>query len=247
MGNFYVGHVYPPNIHVGGSQVQHIYSGNVMVWQHTTTTTTTTTIAPLDFSINYSCSNGSGIITVSNFINGSGVYQVNDSPHTSISNAFSGTFSDAISPVNYNNVTNGTWYIVVRDKNNTSNGTYHSITVNCTTTTTTTTTQPPAGAGYYDCGYGCQYYAYNPGCTPCNPTTSYYGYKVNVYVCDTCTLVESNRLVEDDNDFLLINRFYSDSVTGSVYKIVETGSPLGGLRSNMVGDPKTSCSLVLCI
>lgn len=23
------------------------------------------------------------------------------------------------------------------------------------------------GAGYYDCGYGCQYYTYNPGCTPC--------------------------------------------------------------------------------
>jgi hypothetical protein len=24
------------------------------------------------------------------------------------------------------------------------------------------------GAGYYDCGYGCQYYASNPGCTNCN-------------------------------------------------------------------------------
>lgn len=23
------------------------------------------------------------------------------------------------------------------------------------------------GAGYYDCGYGCQYYTYNPGCTAC--------------------------------------------------------------------------------
>jgi len=24
------------------------------------------------------------------------------------------------------------------------------------------------GAGYYDCGYGCQYYTYDPGCSPCS-------------------------------------------------------------------------------
>lgn len=40
-----------------------------------------------------------------------------------------------------------------------------SVNVNTSVTTTTTT----LGAGYYDCGYGCQYYAYYPGCTPCNP------------------------------------------------------------------------------
>jgi hypothetical protein len=38
---------------------------------------------------------------------------------------------------------------------------------------TTTTTTPPAGAGYYNCGYGCQWYTYDPGCTPCTPVSCY--------------------------------------------------------------------------
>ncbi len=25
------------------------------------------------------------------------------------------------------------------------------------------------GEGYYDCGYGCNWYTYDPGCTPCTP------------------------------------------------------------------------------
>lgn len=29
------------------------------------------------------------------------------------------------------------------------------------------------GPGYYDCGYGCQYYTYNPGCPSCYICTSY--------------------------------------------------------------------------
>jgi hypothetical protein len=28
-------------------------------------------------------------------------------------------------------------------------------------------TVPRFGTGYYDCGYGCQYYTFNPGCTAC--------------------------------------------------------------------------------
>lgn len=31
----------------------------------------------------------------------------------------------------------------------------------------TTQIWPQVGAGYYDCGYGCQYYTYNPGCPVC--------------------------------------------------------------------------------
>jgi hypothetical protein len=27
------------------------------------------------------------------------------------------------------------------------------------------------GSNYYDCGYGCQYYTYNPSCTACNPVS----------------------------------------------------------------------------
>ncbi len=45
-----------------------------------------------------------------------------------------------------------------------SYSTVYSFTTTALVTTTTTTL---AGAGYYDCGYGCQYYTYNPGCTAC--------------------------------------------------------------------------------
>lgn len=183
MPNLYVQNVKPVNIHIGSQQIRYVRVGSTVVWEYTTTTTTTTTQAPITFDIASSCSVGSGVITISNFQNGSGQYQASSTYHTSIANAFSGTFVDASSPKVYTAVPNGTWYIVVRDKNNTSLGTYHSISVSCTTTTTTT----PTGAGYYDCGYGCQYYTYNPGCTPCTPSTQtvyVYNYSSDIEIYD---------------------------------------------------------------
>ena len=103
-----------------------------------TTTTTTTTKPPVSFSISYTCTGGNATITINNFAGGSGVYEANTSPQTSIANAFSGTFMTVSGSYNYTGIANGTWYIVVRDKNNTTNGNYQVISFNCTTTTTTT-------------------------------------------------------------------------------------------------------------
>lgn len=129
------------------------------------------------------------------------------------------------------------------------NGTAFTSSGTCPATTTTT-----QAAGYYDCGYGCQYYAYYPGCTPCDPastttTTSipYYGYIVDVYVCGGCTLIESGILVQDTHNFLLLNRYYADSYSGYAYKIVDTDQSLGGLPSYMLGSGATSCAGVACL
>lgn len=37
-----------------------------------------------------------------------------------------------------------------------------------TVTPTPTRTPAPVGSGYYNCGYGCQYYTYDPGCSICS-------------------------------------------------------------------------------
>jgi uncharacterized protein (TIGR02145 family) len=120
----------------------------------------------------------------------------------------------------------------------------------CPVATTTTT----AAAGYYDCGYGCQYYAYNPGCPSCNPastttttTSGFYGYLVNAYTCPGCSLVELGILVQDTRSDLLLNKYYADGNSGYAYKIVDNNQSLGGLPSLCVGSGATSCAGVACV
>jgi len=84
-------------------------------------------------------------------------------------------------------VANGNSYYVkagayLRDSNNLSNSVWYlsdyvyvhvdiggTTTTSTTVATTTTTTTLPPGSGYYNCGYGCQWYTYNPGCSTCTP------------------------------------------------------------------------------
>ena len=86
------------------------------------TTTTTTTLANINFDISYNCtSNGINNITISNFSGGTGSYQANISPQISQSNAANGTFFQLTTPsYTYEYNQNGTWYIAVRDGNNSS-------------------------------------------------------------------------------------------------------------------------------
>lgn len=145
----------PVDFMANGSPILEIYANGVLVWSKQTTTTTTTTIPPIAFSITSICNGSTGSITIGNFTGGGGTYQANVTPQTSIPNAFSGSFWDVSYSQTYTSISSGTWYIVVRDKYDTNHATYHSIEV--------------CGAGYYDCGYGCQYYSYYPGCTSCTP------------------------------------------------------------------------------
>jgi hypothetical protein len=108
----------------------------------TTTTTTTTTLAGVNFNISYACSAGTATVTIDSFSGGSGVYQASDTVYTSQVNAYNGTFVDATAPKDYFSVSDGTWWVAVRDKNNTGNVIAKSVSPSCATTTTTTI--PPA-------------------------------------------------------------------------------------------------------
>jgi hypothetical protein len=135
-----------------------------------TTTTTTTTLAPINFTITPTCnpSNTSGIITISSFSGGNGVYQsvgIGDSQGTSYSAAVT-NLSGATS-YQWTDLVNGSYFVTLRDS--LGNHTVKSATTGCgvcafngggvvyygpsatttttaaptTTTTTTTTTAAP--------------------------------------------------------------------------------------------------------
>ena len=87
----------------------------------TAVTTTTTTTVALSFSGNFlpeTCQ-----IEILSFVGGSGIYQANTITYSNSTDAINGTFSDCTSRT-YDSVTNGDRYVVVRDKNNTSNNYY---------------------------------------------------------------------------------------------------------------------------
>jgi hypothetical protein len=139
--------------------------GNVL---NPTTTTTTTTLAPINFTITPTCnpSNTSGIITISSFSGGNGVYQsvgIGDSQGTSYSAAVT-NLSGATS-YQWTDLVNGSYFVTLRDS--LGNHTVKSATTGCgvcafngggvvyygpsatttttaapTTTTTTTTAAP---------------------------------------------------------------------------------------------------------
>jgi hypothetical protein len=142
--------------------------GNVL---NPTTTTTTTTLAPINFTITPTCnpSNTSGIITISSFSGGNGVYQtvgIGDSQGTSYSAAV--TNLSGGSSYQWTDLVNGSYFVTLRDS--LGNHTVKSATTGCgvcafngggvvyygpsatttttaapttTTTTTTTTTAAP--------------------------------------------------------------------------------------------------------
>lgn len=115
------------------------------------TTTTTTTFAPVEFVFTAPCLSNQASPTIGwdNITGGSGVYQASSVVHTSAANALAGAFSDIPNgtDVIYSAITtNGTYYVAVRDKNNTSNVTNEAVVISCIVATTTTTT---AGASIF--------------------------------------------------------------------------------------------------
>ena len=104
-----------------------------------TTTTTTTTLAPVDFGGSAGCSTGSdGAITITSFTGGSGVYQATSVTYATQLEAEAGTFTDVSSIRTYSGLTTGTFWVALRDKNNTSNKLAKPFTVTVCPTTTTT-------------------------------------------------------------------------------------------------------------
>ena len=138
----------------------------------TTTTTTTVSLVPVEFAFTAPCLSNQATPTIlwSGISGGSGQYQASTIVHTSSANALAGGFTDIpnATDVTYPVITtNGTYYVAVRDKNNTLNVTNEAVVISCitggTTTTTTTTTTTAAPAGYY-------YNVDTFGCSPCAAT-----------------------------------------------------------------------------
>lgn len=114
----------------------------------TSTSTTTTTLAPVDFSTSAGCANGvlsDGVGAMVSFNGGSGVYQASDFTHPTQISALNGSFSDVTPPRTFAGLSAGTYWVALRDKNNTDNKIAHFFTVT-TCPTTTTTTQAPVTA-----------------------------------------------------------------------------------------------------
>lgn len=109
-----------------------------------TTTTTTTTVAPITFTATPSCVGGSGQIAVTNYAGGNGSYQwiaIGTSRINAISNVNGGTRFAAGTSYTFTSLTNGNYWVALRDTAGNVGATNDpGININCTTTTTTTTT-----------------------------------------------------------------------------------------------------------
>lgn len=114
----------------------------------TSTTTTTTTLAPVSFDTSAGCENGTssdGTGAMVSFNGGSGVYQASDTTYSTQALALAGTYTDASVSRTFTGLSAGTYWVALRDKNDTNNKIAHSFTVT-TCPTTTTTTQAPVTA-----------------------------------------------------------------------------------------------------
>jgi len=109
----------------------------------TTSTTTTTTTIAVNFGGSTGCSNGSdGQITITSFSGGGGTYQASSTTYSSETNALNGTYTDVSTLRTYTGLAVGTYWVALRDKNQTSNRIAKPFTVNACPTTTTTTQAP---------------------------------------------------------------------------------------------------------
>lgn len=107
----------------------------------TTTTTTTTTLAPLSFSISYTCSGTNAVVTINSFAGGSGGYSYGNTLFNYSSDAYANTAWTSGTSNTYGAqsfAVSGQLWAVIKDSN--GNKLALSVTPTCTTTTTTTTT-----------------------------------------------------------------------------------------------------------
>ena len=110
----------------------------------TSTSTTTTTLAPVSFSTSGGCANGAAIDgqgAMVSFNGGSGVYQASDVTYSTENAALNGPYTN-VSVSRIFTVGAGTYWVALRDTNDTSNKIAHSFTITPCPTTTTTTQAP---------------------------------------------------------------------------------------------------------
>ena len=116
-----------------------------------------------------------------------------------------------------------------------------------TPTNTPTPTSTPTGA-YYDTGYGCQFYNYNPGGTPCTPSgePTYTYYFMDEYACGDCAGDPTNtnvRVAFPSVSPPIVNKWYKPtSVSNFAYKYTDSGEQTAGSAVILNGSYYTSCA-----
>lgn len=104
------------------------------------TPTLTATYGPLNFNTTYSCSGGMSSAVVSGLTGGSGQYQISGFVYASEQDALdNGSFWQDGSSLIITTGGDGTFWVVVRDKNNPTTKLAKSVVVNCSTPTPTPT------------------------------------------------------------------------------------------------------------
>jgi hypothetical protein len=114
----------------------------------TTTSTTTTTLAPVSFSTSGGCANfaiSDGVGAMVSFNGGSGVYQASDVTYSTQVAAENGIYTNVSVSRTFTGLAAGTYWVALRDTNDTSNKKANSFAIT-TCPTTTTTTQAPVSA-----------------------------------------------------------------------------------------------------
>lgn len=209
------------------------------------TTTTTTTIPPINFTLTPSCEgvgiNGDGKITANSFSGGNGTYQSIGIGNTA-ANAFNATpiLLSGASTYDFTSLTNGVWYVIIRD----SSGAYviKNTTISCTNTTTTTsttsTTSTTTAAIQCDYNGGSAVISYiTTTSTTSTSTTStttcaslppysytmYYDYDDGLPIVigftnanDACTATTSFTVYSYDNPLIVGSELYFDSGCGPI-------------------------------
>ncbi len=117
-----------------------------------------------------------------------------------------------------------------------------------TPTLTPTPTSTPLGA-YYDTGYGCQFYNYNPGGTPCTPSgePTYTYYLMDEYSCGDCagSPTNTNVLVAFPSASPpIVNKWYKPtSISNFAYKYLDSGEQTAGSAVILNGSFYNTCTL----
>jgi hypothetical protein len=112
---------------------------------HITPISDSTTLCPteVDYTISATCPYPAGTITVNGLSGGLGTYEITTNLYSTSGDALAATVWESITTSkDYTSVSDGTYYVAVRDAGNIENIIVKSVVVACTTTTTTTT-QPP--------------------------------------------------------------------------------------------------------
>ena len=196
----------------------------------TSTTSTTTTLAPVSFDTSAGCEHGvamDGTGAMVSFNGGSGVYQASETTYLSQTAAENGTYTDASVSRTFTDLSAGTYWVALRDKNNTNNKIAHSFAVT-TCPTTTTTTQPPISNGF------------NSSCTGTTQTitiNAFSGGDETTYYANTQTYADA--LTASSSPTTLVTdgfRTFTNQPSGTRYIYITSGT------RNTVSQGGSSCT-----